>query len=520
MNLTKHKRYGDAYLPGEIYWGLGIENETYIELQGGTTRHAEFVKNNQKRERYSVDYWKIYKEGTVSTVLDKWIDTLPLKDKTVIKLPVLMNGHTLTRTDRHGEPMTTYTKCPAPNPKYCGTSLLDDLVTINPEVFRDGQDVWWTLDGDTIEFITQNYYCAKMEDIIEELLSYKKRWIGALQHGLETLPDRENELKRFPVFPSVNHGLAVCLTNRKNVAIFNNGTYHINITLPTLLDKDARIANMELFEMQHKNAARLFQWLTPFLIVKFGSGDVFAKLDCGSKSAGEARFPAGSQRICASRYVSAGVYDTYKMERGKILTTPYERIEGRWYEQIYENSACAYNVLPQLGVDINYNKHWNHGLEFRIFDWFPESKLPDLFRLLIWMCDQSLQRDIEDPRKNKEWNAFMGRCIWEGSASKLTAAEAVVFSRVLDVPEIITMSAVNAYTHIWNTWMTRWNNSIGTCTHKMIRCPIKESEYVCDLVIEDDIVIPPPPSPPLAPSTVPTGVPIVQPTRNCFCKWW
>ena len=527
INLTKHKRYGDAYLPGDMYWGLGIENETYIELQGGSTHCAEFVKNNQKRERYSVDYWKIYKNGAIPSAMNTWIDTLPLKGNTVIKLPLLLNGHTLTRTDRHGEPMTTYTKYPQPNPKYSGTSLFDDLCRVHPDVFRDGQDVWWTLDGDTVEFMTQNYYCAKMEDIIEELLLHKKRWITAFQSGLESLPDREHVLKRFPVFPSVNHGLAVYLTNRKNVGIFNNGTYHINITLPTLLDKDARIANMKLFEAQHRNAARLFQWITPFLIAKFGSGDVFARL-AGS---GNRAFPAGSQRLCASRYASAGIYDTDKMETGKVLTKPYEHIDGRWYERIYENAACAYSVLPELGVDINYNKHWNHGLEFRIFDWFPESELSNIFRFLIWMCDESLRYEtIEDPRHNREWNTFMSRCVWEGASVRLTECEAAVFSRILDVSHL-NVVGVQAYMDIWNGWRKRWNTSIGSCTYHMIRHPIKESENVCEVHIDEDYVpfspplpAPAPPAPPAPPAAATaaataTAAAVVAPNRNCFC-WW
>ncbi len=510
--LPKHERYGTAYLPGDIYWGLGIENETYIELLGGATTVAEFVRRNQKRERYSVDYWTIYKPGCVSSVIDAWIDGLPLKEKTVIKFPLLANGHTFMKTDRHGEPMTTYTRNPQPNPKFAGTTLYDDLCRLQSEVFRDGKEQWWTFDGDTVEFMTQHYYCAKMEDVIQELLTQKKKWLAALQAGLDGLEDRELGLKRTVAYPAKNYGLAVFLTNRRNIAIFNNGTYHINITLPTYLDKEAKVANMTLFESQHRCLARLFQWLSPFLLAKYGSGDVFANL-----GGGDARFPSGSQRLCASRFVSVGVYDTGKMEKGKLLSIPNERCEGRWYESIYDLSGCAYKALPALGVDINYNKHWNHGLEFRIFDWFPECHLPDLFRFLIWMCDESLALgSVSDPRMNGVWNAVLARTVWDGSSAMLSAEELAVFSSVFRVPQLTgPVSVLSAYDIIWNTWMLRWNNSYGTCTHKMIRHPLPlyknaPTETVVAVKVPVIVHVPAPAAPP-APAPAPAPGPAPAP---------
>jgi len=467
--LPKHERYLDRYLPGDTYWGLGIENETYLELKGRVWACAEFIKHHQKRERYSVNYWQLYKEGVVEQTIHEWIESLPEKELTQVRLPLLMNGHSFTKTDAQLEPQTTYTKVSRPNPKFGGKTLLEQLEPTNRSVFVDGHDVWWTFDGDTVEFMTQNYYCAKMEDVLDELAAYKARWLAAVQHGLSTLEEKNAVFKRTIGFPEKNYGLALFLTNRENVAIFNNGTYHINITLPTYLDKDAEIADMAGFTKRHCAVARLFQWLSPCLIAKFGSPDIFALLT--KKRHGS--YPIGSQRLCSSRYISVGTYDTTKMPRGKILTEPYVRVADRWYEKVYDNPQSAYNILPALGLDINFNKHGNHGLELRIFDWFPDSMLPDVFRMLIWMCDEALAAEsVDDPRSSALWNDFTARCIWHGAGVLLTEQEAALFGSVFGCTFHTGMEVLTMYDTIWKTWRDRWNWSVGTCTSKMIRRPL------------------------------------------------
>lgn len=464
--LQKHARYGSSYKPGDTFWGIGIENETYIQFADGIVKPAKALFENRKRERYSVDYWSTYKSTVVDDVIKRWIVSLPDGGKTTVKFPLLMNAHSLQNVDICGEHKTTYTKTPAPNPKYRGKSLLEELSAIDPKTFIEGKDRWWTIDGDTIEFMTQNYYCAKIEDVIAEFKEYKARFLAALRDGLEKLPDRESLLKQVVNYPHRNHGFAVYATNRHNIGVFNNGTYHVNITLPTCLDKEAKIADYKLFEIQHRNAARLFQWVSPFLIAKYGSGDVFSDF-CRKDS----RFPAGSQRLAASRYISAGMYDTVTMPRGKLLTALYTRVPGRWYEKLYDISGFAYKSLPSLGLDINYNKHWNHGLEFRIFDWFPEDLLPELLRILIWMCDTALSRDVPDPRPDSTYNELLALAIYKGATAYLTPVMATIFGKILQVP-LTNTNIVDAYKLIYETWCDRWNHSSNSCTSRMIKYPL------------------------------------------------
>jgi len=469
-SLPKHEKYEKYYKANEIYWGLGIENETYIEFAATVKTRAEFIKINQNRERYSVDYWKLYKPGIVQKIIDTWIAGLPLKEQAPISLPLLANAHTISKTDRYGQPETTYSVKPQSNPKFCGSTLLQDLSGVEPDVFSKGRDIWWTFDGDTVELITQNFYNAKMEDVIKELLEHKRIWMEAFKRGLATIEDKEDALKGVPRYPSKNYGFAVFLTNRNNVAIFNNGTYHFNITLPTQLDANKKIVDMEGFKRRHCMAARLFQWLSPFLVVRYGSPDVFANLS------GDAAFPTGSQRLCASRYVSVGTYDTDTMPPGKVLLIPntLNPEKKRWYDIIYSKADCPYEVLSNIGVDINYNKHWNHGLEFRIFDWFPEEMLGHVFRLLIWMCDESLRLGtVRNPQKSDVWNKLLARCVWDGCDVRLNDADVAELETVFGTNIFkYNMTVYEGFNAIWLDWFYRWNDSKGSCTELMIREPI------------------------------------------------
>ena len=67
---NKHQKYKSQYGKNELYWGIGIENEMYLQCSYKATVSSAFLKKNHKPERYSIDYYKSYKE--VETVLLKF----------------------------------------------------------------------------------------------------------------------------------------------------------------------------------------------------------------------------------------------------------------------------------------------------------------------------------------------------------------------------------------------------------------------------------------------------------------
>ena len=399
-NLEKHKKYKNSYKPNDFYWGIGIEHETYIETSKLKQITLKELKENRAAERYCINYYNIYNPEN----LDLAFDGLFQPDSKIL-LPILINSHTFQKTDINGEHDTTFERVPKPNPKFNGKTIFEWMKTQNPNVFAEDYEKSYIFDGDTIEFMTQSFYKAKVQDVIDELSQVEKEFMRAFN----SLP-REGLLKSYGPFQLAqkNYPFASYLTNLKNNAMFNNGTVHINITLPSKLNEKCEIANMELFIEQHRNYAKVFQWLSPLFVAKYGAYDPL----CESKINGE-KYAAGSQRVAVSRYIGLGTYDTDKMEVGKILTRSRDKLENiDWYKSFHDK--VDYKFLNELGMDINFNKHFCHGLEFRIFESLPISDMNDLLISMIYLADFSLEKEIINPKKTALWHTIAEKCVHDG----------------------------------------------------------------------------------------------------------
>ena len=394
----KHKKYFSAYKANDFFWGIGIENETYLEVPNYEKVKGSFFKN-QRRERYSVDYYTSYKANYFNSTLHRLIDNDELYN-----LPYLINSHSLCKVDLSGQHITLYDKNSTANPKYTGKTVFDIMKT--HKYFADAYEKTYCFDGDTIEFMTQQYYKTTIEETIAELLFIKRNFLKNLNAlklpGLDKL-----------VYPKENYGFARFSTNSENLAIFNNGTYHFNFTLPTLLDKQGNIANVKEFDARHKKAIHILQCFEPFFIAMLGTGDILSTTT--SK-----RFPKGSQRCAASRYISLGTYNTKRMTRGKLLQE--ERDIPEWYNLLYDKIDYVKNT--KIGFDINFNKFRNHGIELRFFDWFPEEKLEGVMRFLVHILDHSEKKKHFDSVVEKhEWNSITFKALYEGKDGVLSKEE-------------------------------------------------------------------------------------------------
>jgi len=144
------------------------------------------------------------------------------------------------------------------------------------DYLRQTYDHTWMYDGDTIEFITTNFYNATTSTVINELMEIKTKFIENLNKFF-----KENNI--FQKFGNVkimknNHPFAVYLTNIYNNAMFNNGTIHINITLPTYLDEFGKIKNKKKFVLEHKHYIKYIQFIEPLLIAMYGAPDIFSQV--------------------------------------------------------------------------------------------------------------------------------------------------------------------------------------------------------------------------------------------------
>lgn len=461
--LEKHRHYSQRYKPNDTFWGIGIEREFYLQSAKTKSVTRNWILENQKPERYSVRYFQSYKSGTDFNAGIRNI----YGEKDTIELPILFNAHALYRVDRNGQHQTTYEREPKHNKRHDGKVLFEYLMQndtrANDNTFLIPRDNFFirnyergfVFDGDAIEIITQNFYKCTAEDSIDELQRLSAAWI---QNANNTFRQEGILLEHLPLrWATANHGLAVMWTNLNNVSIFNNGTYHINLTAPTRLDHKGHIADMPAFISRHIRIIRFFQWIEPLLIATFGTGDFLAARNAG--------FARGSLRCAMSRYIGVGTYDSVIAQNGKSSSIPLNTCPSTWYQQYHADSK--YKALGEVGLDILFNKHYNHGIELRIFDWFPEARLYELLRVLIFSMDQALSvRHIPDCRTNLLWNRVCARAVAEGPKLRLWNNEREEFSRALGL-RIRGFELKDIWSSL-NSCLNRWKG-VGECSRVMLR---------------------------------------------------
>ena len=424
--LEKHIKYNSHYKPNTMYWGLGIENEIYLEFD----KMIKFDKNkflkNHKRERYSVDYYTNYKKN----ILDRAFVEYSKNYNGMI--PLMMNCHSFTKTDKNNCSRTMYTKLSEPNKNFNGM-LLTELLFENNKYLKDNYDKNFVYEGDIIEFITLDFFNTSLDAMISELTTTTKNYIDNLQQMF-------TKYNIYPDYGTINimktnNPFAVYLTNMDNVGMFNNGTLHFNITLPTQLDNNYTIVDMDRFITSHCNYIRLIQAMEPILITIYGTPDPFSYIM--TKNTDNTIFSSCSQRCAISRYIGLGTYDTDTMKTGKMLTDdikifPIAREEYGWYKVYHKDSA--YNTLDELGYDINFNKHYNHGVEIRFFDHISDiNKIKEVMKFLIHLGDMALRKNnIKNPVTNIIWNSLVVDCMKYGKDTKLTSDYIDFYNMVFD----------------------------------------------------------------------------------------
>ncbi len=425
-NIDKYKKYLDKYndQSNKIFWGLGIENELYLEFDNrNTVNRNDFIKY-KKRERYSVDYYSNYKSEFIDDAINHY-----LKEDTIL-VPILFNSNSFTKTDMYNNSKTRYTKLCEPNLKFSGETLIETLCNINP-YFKESMNNKWLFDGDTIEFNTLNFYNAKLQNIVNELENAKNEFIENINKSFK-------QLAIFTKFGNLkimekNHPFANHMTNLQNNTMFNNGTLHYNITLPTLLDQNGQISDFKSFTNIHSRAIKIIQWMEPFIVAICNSPDPFSLLDDYQD---KLKYSKASQRCAISRYISIGTYDSDIMKKGKVLTCKTDELicnefDYWWFNNYYNQNN--YNKLESIGMDINFNKYSNHGIELRFLDHITDkNKLFDSFEFIIYLMDHILDcnDDINNPIINKTWNNFVLNIMIYGSDYQLNLDEKMIYEKL------------------------------------------------------------------------------------------
>lgn len=424
----------------KYYWGIGLENETYLQFEESLIVSGAFVQEKIGCERYSIDYRKCYKSGSLVGVLETAFD----KNKNY-KVSRMINSHSLDKLDLNYQHKTlAFTKPLVDNPEYLGKSILEVFLEDQPyniqSMLTQKNNPMGSVnfDGDSIEFVTKYFENRTIADSCEELKATKQLFI-----------DKMNEsgvLEEKLHFPKYNIGLNMFMSNQENLVLFNNGTYHFHITLPTLTE-NSRIVDYPKFDALHSNAIYLLQWFEPFFITTLGSPDIMGTI-C-TKYGLKEQFASGSMRNAMSRYTGVGTFHK-GMAKGKILTyqvdefrklLKFEKEENIWWRDQVE-SAFDYELLSDIGLDFNQEKMYQSGFEFRSFDEFPSSYLNDILHAIILICEHSLHLpDVTWGHDSVCWNNLVFKSLKNGYLTEINDEEK---KEVLELLQLFNPSDANA----------------------------------------------------------------------------
>lgn len=422
----KHRRYMTAFESvaesnqETHFWGMGIENESYLMFK--TMLGLEFFKKLQrKRERYSVDYYKNFKKEE----LDRLFETLYTCSH--LTYPIYLNSHTFQSTDPFMEHRTLYDTQSTPNPLF-KESIHDILMQESP-YYKDVFGKSLVFDGDSIEFITQDFYCTTVDRCVQELMDQKRGFLDAIVPFFKKWKLGEVQ------FPDHNYGLVSFLSTKKRyVTPCNNSTIHINLTLPTLL-RNGQMVDKEGFIKRHLKAVKIIQLIEPLLVACYGTPDVFSVFD--------SRYSIGSLRVSLSRYISLQTFNTERPQNGKLLLQPRPTDPLHWYSRLAQSSP--YVLCDEIGYDVNFNKFKHHGFELRFFDGFPEEYLGDVISfLLLLLSHADTLPSVSFLTSN--YHSLIQRCIQKGFTCIMTQEECNMLLRDLQLSDSFTSTVPNPIT--------------------------------------------------------------------------
>ncbi|WP_264537473.1 hypothetical protein [Flavobacterium sp. N1736] len=435
----------------KYYWGIGLENETYMQFEESLIVSGEFIQEKIGFEKYSIDYRKCYKPESLAPILKK---AFGLTEN--YKVSRMMNSHSLEKLDinyqhktlspikplidtENGEVIAE----PTENPEYLGKSIMelfleDQPYNIQSMITQRNKTMGSVhFDGDSIEFVTKYFENRTIADSCKELKATKKLFLDKINES-SVLNGKLN-------FPDYNNGLNMFMTNQENLVLFNNGTYHFHITLPSLTE-DSRIVDYNDFEKTHANAIYLLQWFEPFFIATLGSPDIMGVIS--DKYSLDKKFTLGSMRNAMSRYIGVGTYNK-AMPKGKILTynvddfrklLKFEKEENIWWRDQIE-AEMEYEMLSEVGLDFNQEKMYQSGFEFRSFDEFPAEYLNDVLFSIILICEHSLNLpDVQWAHDSKAWNNLVFKTLKMGYATEINEDEK---AEVLNLLQLLNPSAAN-----------------------------------------------------------------------------
>jgi len=431
----------------KYYWGIGLENETYMQFEESLIVAGDFIQEQIGYEKYSIDYRKCYKKESLAPLLktafclnESYKISRMVNSHTFDKLDVNYQHKTLPKVKNLIGDIEVVAQEPGINPEYLGKSIMETFLEEQPyniqSMITQRNKTMGSVhfDGDSIEFVTKYFENRTIDESCEELKATKSLFLKKINDS-SVINEKLN-------FPAYNSGLNMFMTNLENIVLFNNGTYHFHITLPTLTE-NSRIIDYDGFTNTHSNAIYLLQWFEPLFIATLGSPDIMAVIS--RKFNLDKNFSLGSMRNTMSRYIGVGTYNK-TMPKGKMMACKvedfrkllkFEKEENIWWRDKIE-ADMEYELLPEVGLDFNQEKMYQSGFEFRSFDEFPETYLNDVLFSIVLICEHSLNLpDIAWGHDSVVWNNLVFKALKYGYLTEIDKAEK---KEILDLLQLFDTS--------------------------------------------------------------------------------
>jgi hypothetical protein len=353
----------------------------------------------------------------------------------------MLNSHSFTKIDRFGVHKTTYEVEPKPNPRFSGKTVLEEWFEYDPTMRQilDGNIKTRTnvfFDGDTIEFITENFYKSTIASVVSELQRTKDDFLEKFKK-FRMATCLWPQLGEF-YYVREHPGLNSFITQPHKIVPFNNTTYHVHITLPTAISRGV-VVNKKEFVEHHTKCISYIQWIEPFLICVLGSPDIMNGVaEIGTSEINNSKFAGGSMRCALSRYIGVGTFNTETMESGKILTRGIEELRPSdknvtwWRDRVVADLGYRFPET-EIGLDFNFNKHYQSGFEFRMLDAFPIEHLEAVLYILTMCCECAIGMSTKLPRacNDNDWNSLVYKSLRYGYLAKMTLVEIQQMNQLL-----------------------------------------------------------------------------------------
>ena len=372
----------------KLFFAIGIENKICIELkQNNVFRNRRIRRKLIIYENNIVE--RVANHEILEIMLEEYVKTIIIKQPNLINMSILLNSQSYN--------YNTHNIANDNTAKYNKT---------------------YAMDNDILELLAVNFNTSNVDEVITEIMNLKNQITVKMQQ----IFNKYNIIKDYSnIYVVDNHRITQSFsTNMFDYGSYNFGTININITLPTNMTVDGLIHNDTMFAFKHQQYIKYIQYIEPLIISIFKTPPELGK----------------NVHENTSLKYNVGTYDSSVLERGTINKKPINQMKFMYCDEWWYNDFKISDD-DELELDINFNKHYNHGVEIKFIRNVHEYLLSEIIEFLVHLGDYILDNDNTDliysaPAPNYEpiWNKLVKNVMLNGIEARVTTNDKLMYSKL------------------------------------------------------------------------------------------